>query len=142
MSVAIFSGVSAATLSISMPPSVEAMNATRPDAAIDQQREIKLAGDGRVLDHVDAAHDAALRAGLRRNQRLAEHAVGLGVQLIERLDQLDTAAFAASAGVDLRLHHEGLAAKIAGVRGGLVRERGDMASSATGAPYALSSALA
>ena len=110
--VTIFSGVLAATASMSTPPSVEATKATRPDAAIDQQREIKLAGDGRVLDHIDAAHEPALWPGLRRDQRLAEHAVGLGVQLLERLDQLDAAAFAAAAGMDLRLHHEGLAAEL------------------------------
>ena len=58
--VTIFSGVSAATSSMSMPPSVEAMKATRAGVAIDQEREIKLARDGRALHHIDPAHDAAL----------------------------------------------------------------------------------
>ncbi len=95
--------------------------------AVDEERQIKLAGDGRVLDHIDAAHDAALRPGLRRDERLAQHAVGFGVQLLERLHELDAAALAASAGMDLRLHHKDVAAEILRLRGGVLCRRGDRA---------------
>ena len=127
VSVTIFSGVFAATASMSTPPSVEATKATRPDAAIDQQREIKLACNGRVLDHIDPPHQPALWPGLRRDQRLAEHAVGLGVELLQGLHQLDAATFAPPAGVNLRFDHEGLAAERAGMGGGFVRGLGDAA---------------
>ena len=75
--------------------------------------------------HIDAAHDPALGPGLRCDERLAEHAVGLGMQLLQRLHQLDAAALAAAAGMDLRLDHEGLAAEGAGMRCGLLRCLGD-----------------
>ena len=52
-------------------------------AAIDQEREVKLARDGRVLDHIDMPHQPALGPGLRRDQRLAQHAVGFGVKLLQ-----------------------------------------------------------
>ncbi len=96
-------------------------------AAIDQQRKVKLTRNRGVLHHIDAAHDAPLRPRLRRDQGLAEHAVGLGVQLFEGLDQLDAAAFAAAAGMTLRLHHQGTAAERLGVRSRLVRGCGDAA---------------
>ena len=96
-------------------------------AAIDQQRKVELAGDGCVLNDIDAADDATLGPGLRSDERLAQHAVGLGVQLLQRLHQLDAAAFTATAGMDLRLDHEGLAAEGSRVRGGLLRGLGDVA---------------
>jgi hypothetical protein len=60
-------------------------------------------------------HEPALGPGLGRDQRHAEHAVGLGVKFRKRLDELDAAAFAPAAGVNLRLHHEDIAAESAGV---------------------------
>src|SRR4029453_16848092 len=101
--VTIFSGVLAATASISTPPSVEATKAMGPAP-----------GPTR-------ASEPALRPGLGRDQRHAEDAAGLGVKLRQRLDQLDAAALAPSARVNLRLHHEDVAAESAGVVGRFLR---------------------
>ena len=90
-------------------------------AAIDQEREVKLARDGRVFHHIDVPHEPALRPGLWRDKRLPQHAVGLGVDFLNRLDELDAAPFASAAGVDLRLHDEDFAAEIASKRGRLLR---------------------
>ena len=94
---------------------------------VDEKREVKLAGDGRVLHHIDAADHAALGPGLRRDERLAQHTVSLGMQLLQCLHELDAAAFASPARVDLRLHHEGAAAERLGMRLGFMRRRGDAA---------------
>ena len=60
--VSTFSGVFAATSSMSMPPSVEQTKAMRRGLPVDQQREVELAGDvGAVLD-VDAVDHLAGRA--------------------------------------------------------------------------------
>ena len=85
------------------------------DRAVDQQREIELAVDvGAVLD-VEAVDLLAGRAGLLGHQRVAEHLLGVGDHLLDRLGQPDAAlgvgaeflelALAAAAGMDLALHH-------------------------------------
>ena len=110
----IFSGVACATSSMSMPPSVEATKETREVDAVDQRREVELLGDvGAVLD-VEAVDLLAGRAGLDRDQRRAEHLLGEGLHLVDRLGEAHAAlvagrgllelALAAAAGVDLRLH--------------------------------------
>ncbi len=98
-----------------------------PGPAIDQEREVKLARDGRVLDHIDMPHQPAFRPGLGRDERHAQNAVGFGMKLFERLHELDAAAFAAAAGMNLSLHDEGLAAEIAGVRSSLFGARRHLA---------------
>ena len=75
------------------------------EVAIDDQREIKLPLDGDVLGHIDFSDRPALRPGLRRDQRLAQHALGVAAQIFKALHQLDAAAFASAAGMDLRLQH-------------------------------------
>ncbi len=62
VSVKILSGVSCATFSMSMPPSVEAMNATREVDAINERREIELAADVDSVLDIDASHGAPGRA--------------------------------------------------------------------------------
>ena len=57
-----------------------------------------------VLD-IEPAHDAALGSGLMRDERHAEHALGFLGHVLDRFDDLDAAALAAPAGMDLRLHH-------------------------------------
>src|SRR5262249_61470017 len=58
----------------------------------------------------------ALRSGLRRDERRVQHTVGFGVQFLQRLNELDAAALASAARVDLRLDDEGFAAELAGDR--------------------------
>ncbi len=58
----IFSGVFAATSSISTPPSVDAITVTAPAAAVDDHAEVELARDVAALLDEQPAHDAPLRA--------------------------------------------------------------------------------
>ena len=101
----IFSGVRAATSSISTPPSVEAMKVTREVRAVDHHAEIELARDLAAVLDVDPAHLAARGPGLVGDERHAEHLVGELADLLDRPRELDAAALAAPAGVDLRLDH-------------------------------------
>ena len=85
--VTIFSGVSCATFSMSMPPSVETTKATRPVSRSTSSEQIELARDvGAVLD-VEAVDLLAGRAGLLGDQRVAEHLLGVGFDLLDRLGQ-------------------------------------------------------
>ena len=113
--VTIFSGVLCATSSILTPPSVETTNDTSRGFAVDQDREIELLVDvGAVLD-VEPVDLLAVRAGLHRDQRRAQHLLGEFVDLGDRLGDADAAlvagggflelALAAAAGMDLALHH-------------------------------------
>ena len=119
--VTIFSGVSCATSSMSMPPSVETTNDTSRGFAVDQDREIELLVDvGAVLD-VEAVDLLAGGAGLHRDQRRAQHLLGEVIDLVDRLGEAHAAlvagggflelALAAAAGVDLALHHPDRAGK-------------------------------
>ncbi len=101
----IFSGVLCATSSMSMPPSVEAMKATRRGRAVDQGGKIKLARDRRAVLDIEPLDHAALRAGLMGHQRHAQHALGFLLHVLDGFHHLDAAALAAPAGMDLRLHH-------------------------------------
>ena len=113
--VTIFSGVSCATASMSMPPSVETTKATRPTERSTSSEQIELAGDvGAVLD-IEAVDLLAGWAGLLGHQRVAEHFLGVGDDFVDRLGQPHAAlgvgaeflelALAAAAGMDLALHH-------------------------------------
>ena len=111
--VVIFSGVSWATASMSMPPSVDATIATRPVAAVDQQGEIIFLRDVDPVGDVEPVDLLALGAGLDGDEGLAEHLLGVGSDLVDRSGQPNAAlgigaeflelALAAAAGVDLRL---------------------------------------
>ena len=83
--------------------------------AVDQDREINLLVDvGAFLD-VEAVDLFAVRAGLHRDQRRAQHLLGELVDLGDRLGDANAAlvagggllelALAATAGMDLALHH-------------------------------------
>ena len=83
--------------------------------AVDQDREIELPVDvGAFLD-VEAVDLLAVRAGLHRDQRRAQHLFGEFVDLCDRFGDAHPAlvagrgllelALAAAAGVDLALHH-------------------------------------
>ena len=105
----IFSGCLAATSSISMPPSVEAITVTRPDAAIDDHADVELAGDVDALLDEEALDLLALGAGLVRDELHAEDGARLALRVDEALGDLDAAALAAAAGVDLRLDDDDVA---------------------------------
>ena len=67
------SGVSCATVSMSMPPSVDTTKDDARGRAVDEGRQVELAVDvGAVLD-IEAADGAAGRAGLQGHERGAEH---------------------------------------------------------------------
>ena len=86
------------------------MNTGLPSRAVDQNSQIKFFLDRQRLFNQQPAHDAALGAGLMRHQLHAQHLVGEIARLAHRLGDLHAAAFAASAGMNLRLdHHAGRA---------------------------------
>ena len=85
------------------------------DRAVDQQRAVEFAGDvGAVLD-VEAVDLLAGLARLGGHQRVAEHFLDVGNDLVDRLGEADAPlrigaeflelALAAAAGMDLALHH-------------------------------------
>ncbi len=95
-------GSLAATSSISMPPAADAMKTLRPIDAVEHDAEVKLARDGQRLFDQQPLHGLAFGAGLMGDQLHAEH---LGRQLagfLRRLGELDAAALAAAAGMNLR----------------------------------------
>ena len=126
VSVSIFSGVSWATASMSMPPSVEATMRDPAGLAIDQQREIIFLGDVDAVGDVEPLDLLAVRAGLDRDQGLAEHLGGMLADLVDRPGEAHAAlgvrpellelALAAAAGVDLRLDHPQRPGKLLGRR--------------------------
>ena len=77
--------------------------------AIEHDAEIQLAFDGQCLFDQQPLHDAAFRSGLVRDQRHAENLLRDLNRFGRILGDLDAAAFAASAGVDLRLHDDAAA---------------------------------
>ena len=108
--------------------------AARP---VDQQREIVLAGDVDPVGHVEPIDLLARGAGLHRDQRVAEHLAGVGLDLVERLRQPDPAfgvgaellelALAAPAGVDLRLDDVQRSRQSLGALDGFLDRAGRMA---------------
>ncbi len=80
--------------------------------AVDQHREIELLVDRRAFLDVEPVDLLAVRAGLVRDQRRAEHAGRFLLHVVDRFDDLDAAGLAAAAGVDLRLHHPDRAAEL------------------------------
>ena len=99
----IFSGSDAATSSMSMPPAALAMMTGAGRRAVDHDAQVQLALDLQPLLDEHAADLLAFRAGLVRDQRHADHLLGELLGLVGRLGQLDAAALAAAAGVNLRL---------------------------------------
>ncbi len=92
--------------------------------AVDQRRQIELLVDrGAVLD-VEPVDLLAVRTGLHRHQRRAQHLLSKGVDFIDRPGQSNAAfvagrgfleaALAAAAGVDLALHHPKRSAELPG----------------------------
>ena len=69
-----------------------------------------------------------MRAGLMRDQRHAQHALGFLLHLLDGFDDLDAAALAAAAGMDLRLHHPDRAAQFLGRRDRFLDREGGLAA--------------
>ena len=77
--------------------------------AVEHDAEIQLALDGQRLFDQQALHDAAFRTGLVRDQFHAQH-LARDLRGFRRvLRDFHAAALAASAGMDLRLHHHAAA---------------------------------
>ena len=88
--------------------------------------------DREAFFHQHARHDAAFRPGLVRLERHADQVAGDALGLVGVLGQLDAAALAAAAGVNLRLDDDRAAAEALGDLGGLGRREGDLARGARG----------
>ena len=83
--------------------------------AVDQHREVEFLVDIDAVGDIKPVDLLACIAGLDRHQRVAEHLLGVGFDIGERMGQPHAAlgiraqflelALAAPAGVDLRLHH-------------------------------------
>ena len=73
-------------------------------AAVDENAEIEFLLDRERLFNQQPAHNAAFGAGLVRDQRHAQDFAGEFAGFGQRLRDLDAAAFAAAAGMDLGLH--------------------------------------
>ena len=93
----------AATSSISMPPSDEAITTTRPTPRSTTMAEVELARDVHALLDEQALDQLAARSGLVRDQVHAEDLLRGLARGRRALDHLDAAPLAAAAGVDLRL---------------------------------------
>ena len=91
----------------------------RFDGAVHQDAQVQLALDVLALFDEQALHQAAFRAGLRRDQRHAQNLGGELLRFVHRARQLDAAALAAPAGVNLRLHHDHLGAQALGDAAGV-----------------------
>ena len=76
---------------------------------------------------IQLLHLLAGRAGLVGDQLHAEHAGGFFAHLVEVRAELDAAALAATAGMDLRLDHPRAVAQLLGGFDRLVDAGGDMA---------------
>ena len=86
-----------------MPPAALAIITGLPAARSSKQAQIQLAGDLQAFLDEHASDDAPLGAGLVRDQGHAENLLGERFGLVGRLGELDAAALAAPAGVNLRL---------------------------------------
>ena len=95
--------------------------------AVHEHSEVKLAVDIATVLDVDAFDFLARRAGLMRNQSHAQDLVGGGARVFEGFDDLDATAFAASAGMNLRLDHPHGSAEVLGNFARLINREGNAA---------------
>ena len=125
-----------------MPPSGETISTGPSARAIDDDAQVQLAGDVAACFDQHLADRLAFGAGLNRDQRLAEQRFGDLGGLVGALHQLHAAlrrvffdrSLAATAGVDLRLHHGDRAAELREGRGRFLRRAGDDAVAARRRP--------
>ena len=97
-----------------------------PGRVVDHRAEVELAVDVDLLLDEHGVHGLAAGA-LDGDELRAEQRLRGGARLLDAVGELDPAGLAASAGVDLRLHHH-LAAELLGGGGGLVGGAGDLAA--------------
>ena len=71
---------------------------------VHHQAQIEFLADVGAFFDEKPAHLLAFRAGLMGDELHAQDGAGVGLDLVQRLGHLDTAALAAATGVDLRLH--------------------------------------
>ena len=90
-------------------------------SAIDDDAQIELALDLQSFFDQHAADLAPLRSGLMRDERHPEHLLGQLLGLVGRFRELDAAALAAPAGMNLRLDDSDAAAKTPGNLAGFLR---------------------
>ena len=95
---------------------------------VDDDAEVELLGHLEAFLDEHARDDAAFGAGLVRDQRHADDGLGELLGLVGRLGELDAAALAAAAGVDLRLDDDGAAAEALGDLRGLGGVERDLAA--------------
>ena len=81
--------------------------------AIDDHADIQLFADVGALLHQQPLHQPSLRTGLMRHQSHAKDVGCVCMHLVERLRHFDAAAFAAAAGMDLRLDYPDISAQLA-----------------------------
>ena len=105
------SGVSSATFSISTPPSGLTISTEPLGGAIEDDAQVELALDLQALLDEHALHLLARRPGLVGDEVHAEDLLGGRARLVGPLHDLDAAALAAAAGVNLRLDDDGAAAE-------------------------------
>src|SRR5690606_38678222 len=96
--------------------------------AVDQEAQVELALDVAAFLDIEALDQLALGAGLVGHQGHAQHLAGLVLHVVQRLDDLDAAALAAAAGMNLGLYNPDGAAELAGDGHGLVGRKGDSAA--------------
>ncbi len=97
-----------------MPPAALPMMTGDGRRAVDQDAEIQLALDLEPLLDEHAADLPAFRSGLVRDQRHADQLLRELLDLVGRPGDLDAAALAAAAGVNLRLDDVHAAAEALG----------------------------
>ena len=124
----IFSGVFSATSSMSMPPAALAMMTGLPGRAIEDDAEIQLALHLEAFFDQHAPDDAPFGTGLVRDERHADHRARQLLRVLRRLRELDAAALAAAARVDLRLHDDNAGAEALGDVDGICGSEGHLAA--------------
>jgi hypothetical protein len=113
---------------MSMPPSVDAMNAMRDVVTVNEQREVKLLRDRGAFLDIKTTHETTLGACLVGDERHAKHTRRFGFYGVDGLHDLHAAALAAATGMDLGFHHPDRTAEIVcGLHGFVDRECGDAA---------------
>ena len=91
--------------------------------AVDDEAEVQFAGDRQPLLHEHALDDLALGPGLVRHEVHADDRRRQPLDVVHRLGDLDAAAFAAAAGVDLGLDDDRQAQLLRHVHGLVGGER-------------------